>query len=267
MKLGIIVAYLVNSSNEKLMHIHLERIGMHTSCPYVIYGLINPNRILSVIKKKLENVPYMHVVERNKPNLSMFGANAALPVIEHAYYLDELAKIAVKDDCTHVATFHVDSFPIANDWDVKLSNELNDQCVLAAIQRKEDSDRKPHPCGMIFTSKFYKKYHPSFRLQAAEYSSPDFKKYVKENNNLIVKDSGVGYGFCTWENQLTWKPLLRNNVNEHHNIFGGIYDDCFFHVGGAIRNIKKLEYQKASTKVLKHLHKDHVKYINWLKGI
>jgi len=269
MKLGIVVVYFVSKENIKLMHIHLERIAAHTTVPYTIYGLINsnPKRTLPKVLKKLERTPNLQIVKRLRPDLSMFGESAALPVIEHAYYLDQLVRVAFQDGCSHIATLHVDSFPVKDRWDQILIDSLKRRCHLTAIQRIEDKDAKPHPSGMLFTANFYRKYRPTFRLQAADYSSPDFKKYVEENDGLIIRDSGVGYGFRMWECGLEWIPLKRSNKNEDHHLFGGIYGDCLFHVGGAVRDIRKPEYIEAGEGVWRELCFDHVKYINHLRGV
>lgn len=269
MKLGIVVVYFVDKAHIELMDIHLQRIADHTTVPYRIYGLINPNpnRILPRVLKKLERTPNLEIIKRTRPDLSTIGGVTEYPVIEHAYYLDQLVRVAVKDGCTHVATLHMDSFPVKNGWVELLTKPLSKTCVLTAIQRPEDNDRKPHPSGMIFTAKFYKQYRPTFRLHIADFSSPDYKEYKKENDGQIIGDSGVGYGFCVWENGLAWMPIGRSNAHQDHHLFGGVYGDCLFHVGAAVRSIQNPTYQVAGTKIINKLYANHEDYINWLRGV
>ena len=269
MKLGIVVVYFVDKAHVELMNIHLERIVSHTTVPYTIYGLINanPTRTLPTVLRKLENTPNLEIVKRTRPDLSTIGGVTDHPVIEHAYYLDQLVRVAIKDECTHVATLHLDSFPVRDGWAELLTKPLSKKCVLTAAQRIEDNDKKPHPSGMIFTARFYKQYKPTFRLHVADFSSPDYKEYKKENDGHVIGDSGVGYGFCVWENGLTWVPLERSNVHQDHHLFGGIYGDCLFHVGAAVREIQSPAYQVAGTKILNKLCSNHEKYINWLRGV
>jgi hypothetical protein len=250
MKLGIICIYIIDNP---LLDVHFNFIDKYTSCPYTIYSAISkiePERVLSN--------PHVKVFNIRRP-----GGGASE---EHTFYLRRLTDIAVKDDITHLAILHADSFPIKINWAEELAGKLNDKCVLAAIQRKEDQDLKPHCSGMFFTKDFYVKYHPTFRLSKKIMLAKPYKQYLKANNNKIVPDTGVGFGYRIWLENWEWLPLMRSNLNTDHTIMGGIYGDIFFHVGGATRKIYQNGYRQACIKVKANLLADPDEYIKYLRG-
>jgi len=102
MKLGIIVIYLFDETSECLIDIHLNSFRKFTESNYSIYAAVN--RLRPHQKEKLKK--YGEVKQCAIPTTDLRGGE------EHAYYLDHLAKIAIQDGSTHVAAFHLDSFPV-----------------------------------------------------------------------------------------------------------------------------------------------------------
>ncbi|GAG50623.1 unnamed protein product, partial [marine sediment metagenome] len=47
------------------------------------------------------------------------------------------------------------------------------------------------------------------------------------------KESGTGYGFLAFKEDLQWFPLRRTNLREDHYYFGSIHEDLVFHLGSA----------------------------------
>lgn len=226
MKLGIVVVYLVSEENEKLLGLHLRQIERHTQLPYKIYASVN--RLLPQFRRKLEQHPHVQICRC--PTTSLRGSE------ENCFYLEHLVKVAIEDGVTHVVTLHVDSFPIRSGWARELAEKLSESCVLAAIMREEDDDRKPHPACLLFNRDFYLRYHPTFRLSRVERSSPEYKQYLQELKHIA--DSGVGYGFKVYLEGLSWYPLLKSNRCEEHYLFATIYGDLLFHLGSATDKYK-----------------------------
>jgi len=226
MKLGIVVVYLVEEKNKKLLDLHLRQIEEHTRVPYRIYA--STNRLSPDFRPRLEQHPHVQICKC--PTTTLRGSE------ENSFYLEHLVKMAIKDNATHLVTLHVDSFPVRSGWAQELAKKLSEQCVLAAIMRKEDNDQKPHPACLFFHRDFYLTYHPTFRVSRFELSSPKYKQYVQEFKH--IGDSGVGYGFKTYSEGLSWYPLLKSNRREEHYLFASIYGDLVFHLGSATDKYK-----------------------------
>ena len=226
MKLGIIVVYLIKEEDEKLLELHLSRIERHTGMPYTIYGCAN--RLLPKFIRLIEKHPRIRIFDCEHTNLRDSE--------EHAFYLEQLVKIAIRDGATHIVTLHIDSFPVRDGWADELAGKLSEFCVLSAIMRDEKYDRKPNTACMFFHRDFYLKYHPTFRLSGKETSFPAYKRYKKEYAH--VPDSGVGYGFKIYLEGLAWHPLLRSDKDEDHCGIGSIYGDLIFHLSSANRELK-----------------------------
>lgn len=260
MKLAIIVVYMINEANEKLLDLHLEQIKKHTTVPYTIYCVVKNTS--ATIRKKLKSNPVIKIFEIKKARTKNKKQQASY---EHSIYLRKLTDIAIQDDITHIAVFHVDSFPI-KPWAESLAEKLNNKCVLAAIIRTEDNDKKPHCSGMFFTKEFYYKYKPTYRLSERVMKSDTYKAYCIVNDEQIVSDTGVGFGYRLFLEQLTWHELPRTNMHEDHEIMGGIYGNIFFHLGAAVRKITRKDYKKAHIQSKDKLLKTPQNYINYLTG-
>lgn len=222
MKLGIVVVYLVNEEDEKLLDLHLDQIEKHTQTPCTIYGSVN--RLVPKFGQKLEQHPRVRICKCPTTDLR--------DKEEHSFYLEHLIRVAIEDGVSHVAILHVDSFPIRSGWAEELASRLSDSCVLAAIVRDEKHDRKPLTACLFFHRDFYLKYHPTLLLSEAERSSPKYKQYCQEFEPVV--ESGIGYGFKAYSEGLSWYPLLKSNRGEDYGWSGGIYDDLIFHLGGAV---------------------------------
>jgi len=221
MKLGILVVYLVNENDEKLLDLHLNQIEKHTKVPYTIYGSVN--RLYPTFKEKLKHHPHVKICDCHTTDLRSHE--------EHSFYLEKLLRIAIEDGMSHIAVLHVDSFPVRTGWAEELAGKLTDTCVMASIVRDEQFDKKPVTACMFFHRDFYLKYHPTFLLSHKELDSADYKKYQKKHKHII--ESGVGFGFRIYSAGLSWHKMLRSNKNEGHYYFSSIYDDSIFHLGAA----------------------------------
>jgi len=219
-QLGIVVVYLVNEENERLLDLHLQQIERYTHVPYTIYG--SANRLLPRFKT---------ILERHQVNICDCPTTEFRGVKEHAYYLDQLIKIAFDDGATHVVTMHVDSFPVRSDWAETLIEKLTGKCVLASIMRDAEADHKPNTACLFLRRDFYLTYQPTLLLSDSELHSPDYERYRKAY--MPAMDSGIGYGFKVFAEGLDWYPLPRSNIAEAYFTFGGIYGDLVFHLGGA----------------------------------
>lgn len=214
-KLGILVVYLVSEDREKLLGIHLDRIARHTGVPYTIHA--SATRLPPACRRRLEANP--NVTLHGFPATNLRGSR------EHSYYLDQLARAAVDDGATHVATLHVDSFPIRDGWAEALAEKLSAPCVFATTERISTA------C-LLFHRSFYLQHRPTFLPSGQEEAAPEFREYVHACAPNL--HSGIGYGFTAWQHGLTWYEMTRSSRSTAAN-GAAIYDDALFHLKGAAR--------------------------------
>jgi hypothetical protein len=252
MSLGIAVVYLVSERNEKLLDLHLRQIERYTEAPYTIYAGVNG--LLPRFREKLETNPHVKICpcEPYVPGSGLcrqdrdLAAQKGLAFVdskyEHSWYLEQLIHTALADGVSHVATLHVDSFPVRAGWDAELMSRLSDRCVLASIVRDPQTDRKPLTACILFSRAFFLRYQPRLLLSQEELDSADYARYREACPHS--GGSGVGYGFKIFLEGLTWHPMVRSNPGGHHLLFASIYDDLIFHLHAAavVEQQQRLDY-------------------------
>src|SRR5574342_883265 len=154
MKLGIVVVYLVNEEDDRLVELHLEKIQKHTTVPYVIYA--GANRLLPKFRSRLEQHAEVRICSLVSTDLQ--GDR------EHAFYLDQLVQIAIDDGVTHIVTLHTDSFPIRDGWAEDLDARLGGARFATVAYG-------PYTACLFFRREFYIENQPRFRLTDAERDS------------------------------------------------------------------------------------------------
>lgn len=214
MKLGIAVVYLVQPEDEAWFDLHLRHIERFTDVPYTIYAGVN--RLLPQFRRKLEQHPLVKIC--NCPPTELRGGR------EHAHYLEHLTRFAIEDGVSHVATLHVDSFPIRVGWAQALADRLTVKCAFDCLEGINTA------C-ILFSRDFYLNFHPTYHVSAEEYASPLFKEYVEAAHP--GRHSGIGYGFTAYRHGLSWYSLPAVAVDPHG--VGSIYDDLIYHLGGLVR--------------------------------
>jgi len=238
MKLGIVVVYMVREGSERLLDLHLEYIRRHTAAPYTIYGCVT--RLGSPLRARLAGDPSAMLLD--------LPATKQRKSEEHAHYLEQLISIALEDGVTHVATLHVDSFPVRPGWFEELAQRLTPSCPFAAAVRESRLDRKPFTAGMLISREFLLERRPRFLLSDAERASAAYRRYRRRFRHH--PDSGVGFGFLAFREGLEWLPLERTNRGEDHCHFGSIYGDTFFHLGAAAWKRKDFPGSRGPTAAL-----------------
>jgi hypothetical protein len=148
-----------------------------------------------------------------------------LPASEdHAYYLEHLIQMAIEDGSTHMASFHMDSFPIRSDWAETLAGKLSESCVFAT------ASYGAYTACLFFQPDFYLKYRPAFLLSEDERSSAKYKLFRREVEH--IPHAGVGYLFKAYSEGLSWYPLAESNKGKaRYGYLCSIYDDLVFHLG------------------------------------
>lgn len=214
MKLGIVVVYLFGAEHEPLFDLHLRQIEKYTQIPYVIYCSVN--RLAPKYRQRLAEYPQVRTFEF--PPTELRGMH------EHSYYLDQLIRIAVDDGATHVATLHLDSFPIRMGWIEELATRLTDTCVIATV------DRISTAC-LVFGRDFYLRYRPTMLVSESVQTTPRCRNYFRTFKPIELQHSGIGYGFAAFANDLSWYYLP---LTASYNDYGCIYDDMIFHLVGTM---------------------------------
>jgi hypothetical protein len=242
MKLGIAVVYLVSERNEPLLNLHLRQIDKLTETPYTIYAAVNG--LLPPFRRKLEQNPHVRICpceayvpgtglwRQDRAQVATKGLVAVGSKYEHSWYLEQLIRRAIDDGVSHVAIFHVDSFPVRPGWDSELMGRLCERCVLAGITRDPQLDHKPLTAGILFAREFYLKYRPRLLLSQEQIDSEDYRLYRQACPHTT--DSGFGYGFTMFREGLTWYPLVRSNPGGNRTLFASVYGDLIFHLHAAV---------------------------------
>ena len=137
----------------------------------------------------------------------------------------------MSDGATHVATLHVDSFPVRSDWVEAIAGRLESGDAFAAVERDGVHDRKPRTACIFMPSAFFLRYRPTLRLDGEVRASAAYRRYSRAFRH--VDDSGVGYGFLAFREGLPWWRLTRSNRGEDHHHFGSVHGDLVFHLSGA----------------------------------
>lgn len=213
MKLGIVVVYLVSSTEEKLLDLHLRQIETQTTVPYSIYA--SANRLLPQFKAKLVEHPHIRICDM--PSTDLRDSQ------EHSYYLTQLVKAAIQDGATHIVTLHVDSFPIRAGWAEQVAHQLSDAMPLAAVPYG------PYTACLFFRRDFYMNQEPRFLLTEDERASPAYQEFSARFKH--IHHSGIGYLFKAYVAGLSWYPLAESMVDA----LGVMYEDVIFHLHGNAR--------------------------------
>jgi hypothetical protein len=238
MRLGIAVVYLVSEKNEPLLDLHLDRLVRHTRVPFTIYGVVN--RPAPWLERRL-SLPFVRLCR-----LPPTGERGPA---EHAYYLDSLLLEAVHDGATHIATLHVDSFPVRDRWEEELAAGLDAGTPFAAAVRDEAVDFKPFTAAILARADFLGRHRPTLLLSREAMATREYRRYRRAFPHH--PDSGVGWGLTAWRDGLAWLPLKRSNRGQDHIHFGSIHGDTFFHLGAASWGRKDFPGSVAPTAALR----------------
>jgi hypothetical protein len=168
---------------------------------------------------------------------------------EHTHYLDLLLLEAVHDGATHIATLHVDSFPVRDGWAEDLAARLDSETPFAAAVRDGRVDIKPFTAAILARADFLERHRPTLLVSGEAMATRPYRRYRHAFPHH--PDSGVGWGFTAWREGLDWLPLRRSNRGQDHTHFGTIHGDTFFHLGAASWVRKDFPGSLAPTAVLR----------------
>ncbi|MEO6468405.1 MAG: hypothetical protein ABIP21_04845 [Acidimicrobiia bacterium] len=217
----LVVYYLSNDDDLPILGLHLDRIERHTRVPFQVYGAAN--RVTPAVRAMLADRGWLQVCEIEPTELR--GSR------EHAFYLDALMARARADGADRIATFDVDSFPIDDTW-LEVMETAAGSSGLAGILRVENGDTVlPHPSGLLVHAEFLDRYEPSFSPDSDR--TPEFRRFLHSTGQ--AGDTGLGFAYALWSDQLAWGRLLRSNGVDVHPIIAGIYADSVFHLAGVAR--------------------------------
>jgi hypothetical protein len=222
--LGICVVYLVSEvEGYDLLTLSLEQINRHTLEPYRVYGCCPNNDAKTLELMHRHNVEILPAPERHA-DISQ----------EHSRALDLLTDKAVKDGCTHVATFDMDSWPVFTGWDRMYANAIGDvNFPLVSIVRTEMSDNFPFAAFTMFGRDFWCAGGSSFSTkQRAQFDE------IAADLSSRPGETGSGILAHLHRNQQSFLRLERSNHWNFHPIIAGLYDNTIFHLGAGSRKAR-----------------------------
>lgn len=224
--LGICVVYLVaDEVGELLLRMNLHHLRAHTEGPHRIYGvaLRLPDALTQVLGQAGVRLPPLPTFDPAGYERNSKGAG------EHSHYLDQLVDRAFADGCSRVATFDMDSWPVARGWDTYYERLLAPAVPVVAMQRVETHDDFPNPAFTLIDRSFWRHglssfagFNPRapFPIRHWAFSRPQ---------------SGAGILAELRANGQRFLPLLRTNLWNPHPVMCGIYDHRVFHFGAGSR--------------------------------
>lgn len=149
---------------------------------------------------------------------------------EHAYYLDHLVDMAFAAGCDRVATFDLDSWPVAPDWDAPFTTLLSEEWPVAAIVRTELKDNFPLGAFTIIDRGFWKIGASSFsagqRASFEEGIVRQISRPPETGAGILAQLLCEGRGFYELHRSNHWLP---------HPIMCAVYGGLVFHFGGGSR--------------------------------
>jgi hypothetical protein len=223
--LGICVVYLVPSADaELLLQIGLRQLNAMTDGPYRIYGVAL--RLSDELTHKLRGADVvLPEIPPYKPDEYAGNRKAAG---EHSHYLDQLVDFAFKDGCSRVATFDMDSWPLAQGWNSHYARFLTPDIPVVAMRRAETGDEFPNPAFTMIHDSFWRPGQTSFA-----FFNP--RSRCQGKGVIARAHSGAGLLAELADSGKTFLPLIRTNQWNPHPIMCGIYDHRIFHFGAGSR--------------------------------
>lgn len=221
MKIGILVIYLVDEDNEKLLDIHLDYINKYTESPFKIYAGVN--LLLPKFKNKLENINFIKSFNLNPyigPDDPQRGTK------EQTHYLEQLIKLAYSDGVTYIAVMHPDSFPIKDGWDTHFISKLNQEWKLI-------SNYPAMSACMFFELQTYINSGFTLLPKKEELISDSWKNFQSINKTPHLIETGMGMAYQIEKKNQLWYKMNRTNYRQYHDYFAGIFDERIFHLGSA----------------------------------
>lgn len=225
-RLALLVVYVLpDDDTEWLLQLHLDQIARTTTVPYRIYAAAP--RVSPAAWDLLAARPEVEI--HPTPAFDQIGSR------EHAHHLDALMHRALSDgDASHLATFDLDSFPIAGGWHDRLLDGVSAPGVAAVLRRENLDTVLPHPSCIVLPRDFATA-HP-FSFSPDTDGSRDFREFLRASGQRA--DTGIRLAYLLEREGVSWRRLLRSNRREIHPVIAGIYDDTVFHLGGGTRDTR-----------------------------
>lgn len=238
MKLGIAVVYLVREDSGPLLDLHLRQIERFTSEPFTIHAAAP--RLDPQFRAVLARCPRVRC--HDLPDAGLRGEH------EHTHYLERLIDAALADGATHIAVFHVDSFPVRPGWATELAGALSDRRPFAAAVRDVVHDDKPFTAFLLARREFIQTWRPTLLLTPAALRSSTYRAYLRRYPHH--PDSGVGWGLLAYREGLDWVRLERTDAGRDRAHFGAVHGDTVFHLGAASWDRKDFPASRDPTRLL-----------------
>ncbi|WP_299594185.1 hypothetical protein [uncultured Microbulbifer sp.] len=247
MKIGILVVYYLNPSEEWVIQEHFRRLEACYDNQFKIYGAFN--RLDPGLHHYMHGKEYLQPVRLQDTDLR--GS------LEHIWYLDQLKSIALDDDCDYICTFDVDSWPIYDDFFDRAKSLLQEnKADLMAVQREENGDSYlPHPSFIFASAALFRKFNLCFGAPSGDSEKAGYNRFLQQTKQTF--DTGIGIGYRLWQQNIPWLKVLRSNSEDYHFLMGGTYGGLVFHMGSSSR-VKRFRAEgKPWTK----------RFGDWLKSI
>lgn len=219
--LGICVVYLVpDADSDCLLDLSVARLRATTSGPFRLYAAVARRSRPGTAARLREAGVELPPIER-------FHEGGT---VEHAYLLDALVDHAVRDGCTHVVTFDMDSWPVVEGWDAQCRAELGPSVPVVAALRAEVHANFPFPGFTFMDGAFWEAGRSSFSVELRRRFADGILARIPRHT-----ETGAGILAQLLEQGQEWVRLPRSNAWDPHRVMCGLYGNRIFHLGAGSR--------------------------------
>jgi hypothetical protein len=199
----------VHWRDDRWIDIQLRQLERYLPQPYKVYAFLN------------------HL---DRDHSARFHYSSDEDIREHSTKLNLLADMIAFDassDDDPLLFIDGDAFPVA-DLGPMIDEDLPKHKIVA-VRRDEASDPQPHPCFCLTTVGFWRELGGDWRKGQHHWVNAVGREVSDVGARVLREVDARG---------VDWKPLLRSNKTDAHELFFGLYDDTVYHHGAGFRRAR-----------------------------